>query len=263
MTDIDAPIPSETSEPQKTLEKPFVREALEIARTVGLALLIALVLRIVLFQPFTIPSDSMEPNLLKGDYLVVSKSSYGWSRYSIPFAPPIIKDRIFERTPKRGDVVVFSQMRDGKSVDFVKRLIGLPGDRIQVTRGVVHINGEAVRQEWLGLTTDPDNPARQVMKVRETLGKKSWIVFVESPDLPAENTAEYVVPEGRYFMMGDNRDNSLDSRWPEGFGMGFVRKDTLQGRVFGVLASWKGGATWNPWTWVSRLDPSRLFHGVR
>ncbi|MBS0297877.1 MAG: signal peptidase I [Proteobacteria bacterium] len=250
--------------PAEEAPKPYAAEIVEIAKTIGAALLIALVLRIVLFQPFTIPSDSMEPGLLKGDYLIVSKFSYGWSRFSIPFSPPLGSGRLFDHSPLRGDVVVFSHKLGPKRMDYVKRLIGLPGDRVQVISGVVHINGKPVRQELLGPTFDPDDPGRQVMKVRESLGDRSWIALIESPDHVGETTGVYVVPKDRFFFMGDNRDNSLDSRWPDGVGMGFVPKAEVEGRARFILVSWTGGAElFKPWTWVTRLDLRRLLKPIR
>jgi signal peptidase I len=239
-------------------------ELIEIAKTMGAALLIALVLRVVVFQPFTIPSDSMEPLLLKGDYLVVWKPSYGWSRFSIPFAPPLFKGRLFERTPARGDVVVFSLKKDGKRTDYIKRLIGLPGDRIQLIGGQLLINGRPVRRERLGPGLDPDDPAREVTRFRESLPNgRSWITLVESPDHEGETTGVYVVPKDRFFFVGDNRDNSLDSRWPEGIGMDFVPKEEVEGRASIVLMSWRGGASLRkPWTWITRLEPGRAFRAL-
>jgi signal peptidase I len=242
-------------------ERPARDELIGVAKTVGAALLVALVLRILLFQPFTIPSDSMEPLLLKGDYLVVSKFSYGWSRFSIPFNPPLFRGRAFDQAPRRGDVVVFSLKKDGKRQDYVKRLIGLPGDRVQLKDSVLYINGAAVKRDALGWASDPDDPDRRVMRVRETLPDgRSWITLVESPDHVGETTGEYVVPKNRLFFMGDNRDNSLDSRWPEGVGMGFVPKEEVEGRARFVLVSWRGGVElFKPWTLFTRFDASRAF----
>lgn len=237
------------------------RELIELTRTIGAALLGAVVFKVLLFQPFTIPSDSMEPLLLKGDYLVISKFSYGWSRVSIPFDPPLFRGRIFPRSPRRGDVVVFSLKEDGRRSDYVKRVIGLPGDRVQLIDSGLWINGRPVRREVLGPAADPDDPARQVARIRETLTDgRSWLTFVASPGGPAETTGVYVVPKNRVFLMGDNRDNSLDSRWPEGVGMGFVPIEAIEGRAERVLVAWRGGANlFEPWTWISRLDLSRAF----
>jgi signal peptidase I len=242
-------------------------EIIDTAKTLGLGLGLAFVLHVAVFQPFTIPSDSMEPLLVKGDYFVAWKPSYGWSRFSIPFAPPLFRGRIFERTPQRGDVVVFNHRKSdgpGRS-DFIKRLIGLPGDRIQLQGGRLFINGAQVKRERLGPGTDPDDPSRVVTRYRETLPDgRSWITLNEGPDHEGETTDVYTVPEERFFFMGDNRDNSLDSRWPEGVGMGFVPKEELEGQASVILMSWRGGASlWEPWTWFTRLDVARAFRPIR
>ncbi|HWE44503.1 MAG TPA: signal peptidase I [Caulobacteraceae bacterium] len=236
----------------------------DIAKTVGAALLVTLVLRVVVFQPFTIPSDSMEPLLLKGDYLILWKGSYGWSRYSIPFDPPLFHGRLFDRSPKRGDVVVFKHEMGGKRTDYIKRVIGLPGDRVQVITSRLYINGAAVKRQILGPATDPDDPSRRVTRVRESLPDgRRWITFIEDADREGETTGVYVVPKDRLFVMGDNRDNSLDSRWPQGVGMGFIPKDEVEGRAAFVLASWRGGASlWKPWTWFTRFNPTRMFKSL-
>jgi signal peptidase I len=235
---------------------------LEPAKTIAYALLLALALRTLLFQPFTIPSDSMEPALQSGDYMVVSKFDYGFSRYSLPLAPPFGDGRVLARQPRRGDVIVFKLPRDN-SIDYVKRLIGLPGDRVQVTHGVVWLNGRPLAQQPLGLTRDPDNPGRIVTRVRETQPDgRSYLTFHEDADHDGENTDVYVVPQGQYFFMGDHRDNSLDSRWPTAFGVGFVPAANLEGRARMVLLSWKpGAAILKPWTWLD-LNRSRFFEPI-
>ena len=235
---------------------------LEIARTVLLALLLALGLRTFLFQPFTIPSDSMEPALRNGDYMAVSKFDYGLSRFSPPLALPLGEGRLFGREPRRGDVIVFKLPRDN-STDYVKRLIGLPGDRIQVVHGVVRLDGLPLVQTPLGLVRDPDNPGRIVTQARETLPDgRSYLTFHEDADHDGENTGVYVVPQGQYFFIGDNRDNSADSRWPKEVGVGFVPAANLEGRARIVLVSWKpGAAIFKPWTWLD-LDWSRFFRPI-
>ena len=232
---------------------------IDTIKTVVWALVIALALRTLLFQPFTIPSDSMEPGLLQGDYMVVSKFDYGFSRYSLPLSPPGPGGRLLGRTARRGDVIVFKLPRDPKE-DYVKRLIGLPGDRVQVVHGVVSVNGQVWKQQPLGLIHDPDNPARIVTQVRETQADgRSHVILREDVDHDAENTDVYVVPAGHYFFMGDNRDNSLDSRWPEAFGVCYVPAENLEGRARMVLMSWKQGASvLKPWTWLD-LNWGRFF----
>ena len=235
---------------------------LEVAKTVVLALLLALGLRTLLFQPFTIPSDSMEPALQSGDYMVVSKFDYGFSRYSLPLSPALGEGRLFARQPRRGDVIVFKLPRDN-ATDFVKRLIGLPGDRIQVVHGVVWLNGRPLSQASLGSVRDPDNPSRIVTQVRETLPDgRSYLTFHEDADHDGENTGVYVVPQGQYFLMGDNRDNSADSRWPKEIAVGFVPAANLEGRARMVLLSWKpAAAILKPWTWLD-LNWGRFFKPI-
>jgi signal peptidase I len=235
---------------------------LDAAKTVGLALLIALTLRTVLFQPFTVPSDSMEPALRAGDYMLVSKFDYGFSRHSTPLSLPGPGGRLFGSAPRRGDVVVFKLPRDDRT-DYVKRLIGLPGDRVQVRAGVVFVNGLAWRQTPLGLTRDPDNPARIVTQVRETTpGERAHLILSEDPGRDGEDTGVYIVPPGHYFFMGDNRDNSADSRWPADVAVGFVPAENLEGKVRLVLLSWKPGASiLKPWTWLN-LQPGRFLQPV-
>jgi signal peptidase I len=238
-------------------------ELIEIAKTVAYALLIALALRVIVFQPFTIPSSSMEPGLRTGDYVVTSKYAYGWSRASIPFNPPLPGGRLLFRSPKRGDVIVFRLPRDPNQV-WVKRLIGLPGDRVQVNGGQVRVNGVAIPQTPTTFTEDPEAAGRRVMQVLEPRPDgRRYLTFDEDPDHEGDTTGVYVVPAGHYFFMGDNRDNSLDSRWsPQAGGVGFVPAENLIGRAEWVLLSWQPGASiLKPWTWV-KLRPSRFFHRV-
>ncbi len=235
-----------------------LHETVEVTKTVIYALVIALVLRVALFQPFTIPTSSMVPNLLVGDYVIITKYSYGWSRYSIPFGPPLIEGRIFERKPVRGDVIVFKLPRDNKT-DYVKRLIGLPGDRIDVHGGVVYINDKAVPRQ--PIAPDLDGVAR----FRETLPNGvSYVVNDFGPDGDFDNVGGYIVPEDHYFMMGDNRDNSLDSRAPQAIGVGYVPAVNLEGKAQVVLLSWEEGASvFKPWTWFTKARPQRFIHKVQ
>jgi signal peptidase I len=239
-------------------------EIVEITKTVVYALMIALVLRVIFFQPFTIPSASMEPNLYEGDYIIVSKFAYGWSRNSIPFSPPLFKGRILERTPDRGDIIVFKLPRDGHT-DYIKRLVGLPGDHIQVIGGVLHINGKVIPRKYLG--AEPEDVGagfmRNVARYQETFPSgRTFTTNDFGPDGPLDNTDVYVVPQGEYFFMGDNRDNSLDSRVaPSDNGVGFVPAENLVGRADIILMSWnKGAALFKPWTWVTKIRLSRFGH---
>lgn len=226
------------------------------------ALLLALVIRTLLFQPFSIPSGSMRPTLLEGDYLFVTKWAYGYSRYSLPFSPPIFSGRVWGGEPQRGDVVVF-KFPPNPSIDYIKRLVGLPGDRIQMREGQLFINDVAVPREKTGQIDNPDvtEVDRPVDVYRETLPNGvSYDTLDITPNSIGDNTREYVVPEGHYFMVGDNRDNSSDSR----FSVGFVPAENLVGHANIIFFSIAGGASpLEIWKWPSEMRASRLFTVVR
>lgn len=238
-------------------------ELLEIVKTVVFALLIALVLRTLLFQPFTIPSASMEPNLYEGDYIVVSKWSYGYSKFSsgLPINLPLGDDRLFGSVPARGDIVVFKLPRDDRT-DYIKRVVGLPGDRIQVINNRLHINGQPVDNREISRETVRDvfGP-RDTVQLRETLpGGRNYVIQDFGPGNELDDTPVYEVPVGYYFMMGDNRDNSIDSRVDEMNGVGLVPDENLVGKAQIILFSWSPGASlWNPISWFANLRPSRFF----
>ncbi|WP_295227554.1 signal peptidase I [uncultured Brevundimonas sp.] len=268
-SEADAPVKS-VQEPTTANQKVYAKtpkggdqatsaasETGEIFKTIVFALLIAMVLRIFLFQPFTIPSASMEPNLYEGDYIVVSKWSYGFSKHSIPFSPPLFDGRIMGSTPKRGDIVVFKLPRDNKT-DFIKRVIGLPGDRIQMIANKLYINDKPVQDVVVSEQEINDifGP-RPVTEVRETLPEgKSFMTQDFGPGNDLDDTPVYEVPAGHYFMMGDNRDNSIDSRVEQSSGVGMVPAENLVGKAQIILFSWKPGSSlWNPVSWFNvRLD---------
>ncbi len=198
----------------------------------AVSLLLGLTLRFTTVQPFRAPAGSMQPAIHVGDYFVVTKWSYGYSRYSFaPFEGLLPEGRLYGRAPARGDIVVFRPVPEPDR-DFVKRLIGLPGDRIQMIDGVLHINGEPVQRESLGVTEfeNEDGLVERVPAYRETLPNGvSYTTFDRTPRSELDNTRVFVVPAGRYFMMGDDRDNSADSRVPSM--VGYVPYDNLIGRV--------------------------------
>ena len=236
---------------------------LESLKTIVYAGLIAIGIRTVAFEPFNIPSGSMIPTLLVGDYLFVSKYSYGYSRYSMPFGPDLFEGRIFGRLPERGDVAVFKLPRD-TSQDYIKRIIGLPGDRIQVRNGILHVNGQAVKREFLGpYVAEGDGPRLTVRLFREILPNGvAHQIIEQSDDGPLDNTPDFRVPDGYLFAMGDNRDNSLDSRVQNA--VGFVPVQNLVGRAEFIFFSVDGSAAWwEVWAWPFAIRWSRLLTGVR
>jgi signal peptidase I len=231
----------------------------EIATTILYALLIAGGIRTAAAQPFNIPSGSMESTLLVGDYLFVSKPAYGYSRYSLPwgYALPLPQGRVLGAEPERGDVVVFKTPADNKT-DYIKRVIGLPGDRIQMRDGVLHINGEPVPK----IQIEPFmGEFGEVAQYRETLPNGvSYNVLDREAYGFYDSTEVFVVPEGHYFMMGDNRDNSLDSRAPVAAGgVGFVPFENLVGKAEILFFSFDDHSRWwEVWNWPSAIRYRRL-----
>lgn len=246
----------------------------EIISILAQALILALVIRTFLFQPFTIPSGSMRPTLLVGDYLFVSKYAYGYSKYSMPFSPDLFSGRIWGGQPKRGDIVVFRYTTNNQ--DYIKRVIGLPGDRIQMKDGVLYINEQPVKREKVGKTRSLDivgeipgeptnsyDPARDgaVSVYRETLDNGvTYDTLDILPAGPGDNTSLYEVPQGYYFMMGDNRDNSEDSR----FSIRYVKEENLIGRANLIFFSIGGDSSaWQIWRWPLDIRWNRIFSFVQ
>ena len=248
----------------------------ETIKTVFWALVIAIAFRSILFQPFWIPSESMKDTLLIGDFLFVNKMAYGYSKYSCPFALCPISGRILGSDPERGDVVVFRHPANGQ--DFIKRLVGMPGDTIQMKDGRLIINGEMLKVEPAGTfeeVYEPQGPNRQPPscanapvgmggicqseRYTETLPEGKTHDILNIGDRQLDNTPVYTVPEGEYFFMGDNRDNSQDSRVPLSVGgVGFVPKEYLIGRADRVVFSSAGRSLFFFWTW----RPDRFFKGI-
>jgi signal peptidase I len=228
---------------------------LEVVRTVVIAVLIAIAIRSFAYEPFNIPSGSMKPTLLIGDYLFVSKWSYGYSRYSLPFGFPLFSGRIFFSPPERGDVAVFKKPSEPK-VDYIKRLVGLPGDHIQVRGGILYINGQAVQRQKIEDYVD-DNGERLNQYIETLPNGVQHRILERSDDGPYDNTPDYLVPPDHYFAMGDNRDNSADSRAD----VGFVPAENLVGKAeFLFFSIGEGAEFWEIWKWPEAIRWDRLFH---
>jgi signal peptidase I len=276
----EPPLPKATDSKTQPMTK--AEEARDFGKFLVKLAVFIFILRSFIVAPFNIPSESMQPTLLVGDYLLVSKWPYGYSKYSMPFSLPLIPGRILERTPTRGDVAVF-KAPPGNDIDYIKRVIGLPGDKLQMRQGQLFINDKAIPKIRAGsFVTEPDPktgqcyaPAYDTLgsdgvlrctypRFRETLpGGKTYYV-ADLADIPADSTEEFVVPEGHVFMMGDNRDNSLDSRFPaeENRGIGIVPQKNMVGRALVIVFSTDGSASWlKPWTWFSAAREGRIGDG--
>jgi signal peptidase I len=237
----------------------------ETVKIVIQALLIALVVRTFFFQPFNIPTGSLIPTLLIGDYLFVSKYSYGYSKHSFPFSAVPISGRIFGAEPKRGDVAVFKLPKDN-STDYIKRVIGLPGDKIQMLQGVLHINGVPVKEEKIG--EEPVDLGAgyrgRAVAYWETLpgGTRHQIHKLNDGRGLFNNTNVFEVPAGHFFMMGDNRDNSTDSRDLQS--VGYVPWENFVGRAEIIFFSIdERSSAWQVWNWPWALRVDRLFTKIR
>ena len=240
--------------------------------------LFVLIFRTFLLAPFSIPSESMLPRLYVGDYLFVSKWSYGYSRWSLPWGMPLLPTVRWSQ-PTRGDVVVFRSPGPDDH-DVIKRVIGLPGDTIQVRRGQVVLNGAPIARQRVGDFTIPvtpnydceatyrdvdgtGTPICRYRQYRETLpGGRSYPVLDRGEFPDRDETGLYTVPAGNVFLMGDNRDDSADSRFPAPQGMGYIPMDRIEGRALVTFFSTDGSAAWlKPWTWFSAARPARIGHG--
>ena len=239
----------------------------ETIKIIVQAIILAMIVRVFFYQPFNIPSGSMRQTLLVGDYLFVSKLAYGYSRYSFPYGLVPFSGRIFAAEPKRGDVVVFKLPRDN-STDFIKRVIGLPGDEVAMRGGILYINGQAVPKVRKGSYFSPEEN-QLIPSFEETLpnGVK-YVVLDALPNGPSDNAGPFKVPAGHYFMMGDNRDNSTDSRMSTHYGVGYVPYENLVGRaeiIFFSAAVDDPNAfrLTSPWTWPFDIRWGRIFGLVR
>lgn len=242
--------------------------------------LIVFVVRSFIFSPFSIPSESMLPRLLIGDYLFITKWNYGYSKHSLPWSLPLIPGRILPGTPARGDVVVF-KAPPGNDTDWIKRVIGLPGDSVQMVGGQLILNGKPIPKDRIAQFVLPITPNFQrcqaqfqnvdaqgnqvcsIPRYRETLPNGKTYEVLDQGTYPKDNTGIYTVPAGHVFLMGDNRDNSTDSRFSHADGgIEFVPLENLEGKAVVTFWSTDGSANWFlPWTWFTAARWSRIGEG--
>ena len=233
-------------------------------KTLIYALIIAIIVRSLLVQPFFIPSSSMELNLLVGDRLFVTKYSYGYSKHSFPFSPPIFKNRIFESIPDRGDIVVFKTPADNRT-DYIKRLIGLPGDTIQFIDGNLYINNNQILKTLISNNENLYCGDQQinVSTFEEKLpNNKSYIASYRN-DISFVNSDKYIVPENHYFFLGDNRDCSKDSRFLSE--VGYVHRDNLVGKaqILFFSSNSREGSMFQIWKWPTIIRYDRFFKKLK
>ena len=240
------------------------KKIIENIKTIIYALIIALIIRSFLFQPFYIPSSSMEPNLLVGDRLFVSKYSYGYSRHSLPFSPNITQKRYFSKNPERGDVVVFKTPADNRT-DYIKRLIGLPGDTLQIIEGELYLNSQKIQRDKVEITFNINcgNRKLDINAFEELLPGGERYIAVYNKEGTMQNTDKFIVPDEHYFFMGDNRDCSKDSRFLSS--VGYVTFNNLVGKASMIFFSndKKKGNFFEFWKWHKSIRIDRFFHKVQ
>ena len=240
------------------------KKIIENIKTIIYALIIAIIIRSFLFQPFYIPSSSMEPNLLVGDRLFVSKYSYGYSRHSLPFSPNLTNKRYFSKNPERGDVVVFKTPADNRT-DYIKRLIGLPGDTLQIIDGDLYLNNQKIQRNKIEITININcgNEILNVSAFEEILPNGKKYIAVYNKEGTMQNTDKFIVPNEHYFFMGDNRDCSKDSRYLSS--VGYVTFNNLVGKARLIFFSndKKKGNFFKFWKWHESIRIARFFNKIQ
>ena len=231
-------------------------------KSIFIAIFIALLIRSFIFEPFNIPSGSMKPNLLVGDFIFVSKYSYGFSKHSLPFSVPLIHGKIFSNIPERGDVVVFKTPENNRT-DYIKRVIGLPGDKIEIKNGIIFINGSEILRKKLNDFIDTDNYTsnKRVRMYNEYFFNKEINILDITDNGIADNTQLFNVPENHFFVMGDNRDNSQDSRFTST--VGFIPYENLVGKAQFIFFSLENARFLQIWKWPNSIRYERIFQKIQ
>ena len=240
------------------------KKIIENIKTIIYALIIALIIRSLFFQPFYIPSSSMEPNLMIGDRLFVSKYSYGYSKHSLPFSPNISNKRYLSKNPKRGDVIVFKTPADNRS-DYIKRLIGLPGDSLQIIEGELYLNDKKVqrRKKENSVNINCGNEALNTIIFEETLPNGKKYLAAYNKEFSMQNTDKFDVPENHYFFMGDNRDCSKDSRFLTSVGYVNINNFVGKARLIFFSNDKKKGGFFKFWKWKESIRINRFFKKIK
>ena len=230
-------------------------------KSISFAIFIALIIRSFIAEPFNIPSGSMKPNLLVGDFIFVSKWSYGYSKHSLPFSLPLIPNKILSKIPDRGDVVVFKTPENNRT-DYIKRVIGLPGDKIKIINGNINLNGKNIARKKMKDFFDNDKNAslKRIRKYKEFHDSISFDIIDIMDNGIADNTQLFEVPDGYFFVMGDNRDNSQDSRFKT---VGFIPFDNLVGKARFIFFSLENSRFLEFWKWPKAIRGSRIFKKIK
>ena len=230
-------------------------------KSISFAIFIALIIRSFIAEPFNIPSGSMKPNLLVGDFIFVSKWSYGYSKHSLPFSLPLIPNKILSKIPDRGDVVVFKTPENNRT-DYIKRVIGLPGDKIKIINGNINLNGKNIARKKMKdfFDNDKNTSLKRIRKYKEFHDTKSFDILDIMDNGIADNTQLFEVPDGYFFVMGDNRDNSQDSRFKT---VGFIPFDNLVGKARFIFFSLENSRFLELWKWPKAIRGSRIFKKIK
>ena len=230
-------------------------------KSISLAVFIALLIRSFIAEPFNIPSGSMKPNLLVGDFIFVSKWSYGYSKHSLPFSLPLIPNKIFPKIPSRGDIVVFKTPQDNRT-DYIKRVIGLPGDKIKIINGQINLNENKILRKKINdfIDNDHNTSAKRVRMYDELHDNYSFKVLDIMDNGIADNTKLFSVPEGYFFVMGDNRDNSQDSRFSN---VGFIPSENIIGKAQFIFFSLENSRFLEIWKWPTSIRYNRIFKKIQ